>query len=298
MARALKLLIAVTAAAATLTASYTTAAAEQTFSATQLAEVKASLDDDPELLVPGTAWHVDHEAGRVLVTYYNNVTGTQLAEFTERLKRYGDAVQVVRVDDELLPAASEINGGNEILVGNSPCSLGFNTVSPAGTFYFLTAGHCGHVGDVVRDKDGNPIGTVIVAKYGTDDYAVVKYNGTSILKYGRADLWDGRYQDITTSREAKLGEKVCRSGKTTHLKCGLVKDLHATVTYRDGTRLHDLIASSACAQPGDSGGPVWHGTAGLGLHSGGPGQCPLPTGANTYVMKLPRVLARHGVNVY
>ena len=51
-----------------------------------------------------------------------------------------------------------------------------------------------------------------------------------------------------------------------------------------------------CAQPGDSGGPLFAGTAALGLTSGGSGNCTV--GGTTFYQPVTEALAVYGVNVY
>ncbi|MGH3369776.1 MAG: S1 family peptidase, partial [Nocardioidaceae bacterium] len=102
-------------------------------------------------------------------------------------------------------------------------------------------------------------------------------------------------QDITTAADAYVGEPVKRSGSTTGLRSGSVTGLNATVNYAEGT-VYGLIKTNVCAEGGDSGGALFHGTRALGLTSGGSGNC--TTGGTTFFQPVKEVLSRYSVSVY
>ncbi len=77
-------------------------------------------------------------------------------------------------------------------------------------------------------------------------------------------------QDITRAANAYVGENVRRSGSTTGVRGGYVQALNATVRYAEGS-VYGLIQTNVCAEPGDSGGSLFDGTAAIGLTSGGSG---------------------------
>jgi hypothetical protein len=57
-----------------------------------------------------------------------------------------------------------------------------------------------------------------------------------------------------------------------------------------------LIRTTVCAEPGDSGGPLFSGTTALGLTSGGNGDC--RSGGTTFFQPVTEPLRVFGVNVY
>lgn len=71
-----------------------------------------------------------------------------------------------------------------------------------------------------------------------------------------------------------------RRGSTTGVHTGTVTALNVTVHYQSGGTVRGLIQTNVCAEPGDSGGPLYDGTAALGLTSGGSGNC-TPAGRRT-----------------
>ncbi|CAM5294681.1 Streptogrisin D OS=Streptomyces griseomycini OX=66895 GN=FHS37_005480 PE=3 SV=1 [Streptomyces griseomycini] len=65
---------------------------------------------------------------------------------------------------------------------------------------------------------------------------------------------------IARAAEATVGQEVFRMGSTTGLADGQVLGLNATVNYPEGT-VTGLIQTDVCAEPGDSGGSMFTGTA-------------------------------------
>jgi streptogrisin B len=51
-----------------------------------------------------------------------------------------------------------------------------------------------------------------------------------------------------------------------------------------------------CAEPGDSGGPLYAGTVAYGLTSGGSGNC--SSGGTTFFQPVVEALNAYGVNVF
>jgi streptogrisin B len=57
-----------------------------------------------------------------------------------------------------------------------------------------------------------------------------------------------------------------------------------------------MIQTTVCAEPGDSGGPMYDGTKALGITSGGSGDC--RTGGTTFFQPVPEAASAYGVTVY
>ncbi|URN14439.1 S1 family peptidase [Streptomyces radiopugnans] len=75
---------------------------------------------------------------------------------------------------------------------------------------------------------------------------------------------------------------------------GTVTGLNATVNYPQG-RVHGLIRTNVCAQPGDSGGALFAGGVAIGLTSGGNGDC--SSGGTTFFQPVTEVLDKFGLTV-
>lgn len=86
-----------------------------------------------------------------------------------------------------------------------------------------------------------------------------------------------------------------RSGSTTGLRSGRATALDQTVRYAEGT-VAGLIRTTVCAEPGDSGGPLFSGGTALGLTSGGSGDCVI--GGTTFFQPVIEALNAYGVSIY
>lgn len=130
--RTTQLLAAVSAIAASLYAVPVAGAAVPSSPAAQLSAANAAVERSG---VKGIAWYTDAASGKVVVTADSTVSAAEVAALKH------DAVKVNRTSGVFTPLVS---AGDAIYGGRYRCSLGFNVVK-GGTYYFLTAGHCGKV---------------------------------------------------------------------------------------------------------------------------------------------------------
>ncbi len=70
--------------------------------------------------------------------------------------------------------------------------------------------------------------------------------------------------------------------------------LNATVNYPEGT-VTGLIETNVCAEPGDSGGPMFADGVALGVTSGGSGDC--TAGGTTFFQPVTKALTELGVKL-
>ncbi len=242
--------------------------------------------------IPGTAWAIDPTTDQVLISLDQTVTGAKQARITAVAARFGDAARIERVAGTF---SKRLAGGDAIYGGGYRCSLGFN-VRSGSTYYFLTAGHCGNVASTWYSNSSQTtvLGNTAGSSFPGNDYAIVRYTNGSVPP-GTVDLYNGSSQDITSAGNAYVGEAVKRSGSTSHVHSGTVQQLNATVNYAEGT-VTGLIRTNVCAEPGDSGGPLFAGSVALGLTSGGSGNC--TSGGTTYFQPVTEPLSAYGVSVY
>jgi streptogrisin D len=237
--------------------------------------------------IPGTAWAVDPVTNQVLVSIDPTVTGAKLATLNATLARLGDSVRVEHVTSAFALTAS---GGDAIYSGGSRCSLGFNVRSGT-TYSFVTAGHCGNIGTTWSSNSSGSavLGTRTGTSFPGNDYAIIRYTaaGTPPGTVGSVD--------ITGAANPVVNQTVTRRGSTTGIRSGRVTALNATVNYSQGA-VTGMIRTTVCAQPGDSGGPLYAGGTALGLTSGGSGNC--TSGGVTYFQPVVEALNRYGVSVY
>ncbi|MEX2985184.1 S1 family peptidase [Streptomyces sp. C36] len=255
----------------------------------RLESARATLDE--RVAIPGTAWVTDPRAGRVVVTADPTVTGAKLAKLNEAVAGLGEAVTIRRTSTRL---TRFIAGGDAVWGPNARCSLGFPVKRAGKPDGFLTAGHCGNaVTTWSATRGGPPIARTEASTFPGADHAVAAY--TAAVDHPSAvSLYDGTSQPITGAGPAALDEAVRRSGSTTGVHAGKVTGLNATVNYPEG-QVRGLIKTNVCAQPGDSGGPLFDGPKALGLLSGGSGDCVL--GGETYYQPVQAALAAYGATL-
>jgi streptogrisin D len=239
--------------------------------------------------IPGTAWAVDPRTGQMVVTADTTVTGDTWDTLETTVRTLGDGVARLQRSPGELRLFAE--GGDAVFAGNGRCSLGFNVTTQDGSPGFLTAGHCGVIADQWSDQQGGaPIGTVEEAVFpGEGDFALLSYDDPASDVQSVVDIGDNRFVTIDRAADAEIGLAVFRMGSTTGLFDGQVTGLEATVNYPEGT-VTGLIQTTVCAEPGDSGGPLFtEDGAAIGLTSGGSGDCTV--GGVTFFQPVTTALA-------
>ncbi|MGW6510751.1 S1 family peptidase, partial [Streptomyces niveus] len=245
--------------------------------------------------IPGTAWAVDPRTNQVIVTADTTVTGERWDTLESTVRSLGDGVaRIQKSAGEFKPF---LEGGDAIFGGGARCSLGFNVTTQDGTPGFLTAGHCGVAAEQWSEaQNGAPVGTVQAATFpGDGDFALLTYDDPATDAPSEVDLGNGQTLPIGQAGEAAVGLDVVRMGSTTGLADGSVTGLNATVNYAEGS-VSGLIQTNVCAEPGDSGGPLFtaDGTA-IGLTSGGSGDC--TSGGETFFQPVTTALAAVGAEI-
>ncbi|MEU9119927.1 S1 family peptidase [Streptomyces sp. NPDC048506] len=255
------------------------------YSLTSLDAARATLKE--QAAIPGTTWAMDPRINKVVIVADPTVQGKNLDQLRKVATSLGDRATLTHATTELRPL---IAGGDAIWGGTARCSLGFNVIK-GGQPYFLTAGHCGKA---VQNWSGNQGGTDVAVTDGAtfpgDDFSLVKYTAADVVHPSAVDLY-GSAQPITKAAEPIVGQKVRRSGSTTHVHNGEVIALDVTANYQQGP-VDGLIQTSICAEPGDSGGPLFDGGTALGLTSGGRGNCTL--GGETFYQTVREALEKSG----
>ena len=255
-----------------------------TRSTAQLERLQARLDR----AVTGTAWSIDPIGNQVLVQVDPTVTGRALADLRSGVAASAGAARIEYLPSKLTML---ISGGDAIYGSQFRCSLGFN-VRSGSTNFFLTAGHCTDLAvewfanATHTTKLGDRTGT----SFPNNDYGIVRYTNTSITISGTAGS-----QDIVSAGNAFVGQAVTRRGSTTGVRTGTVTALNVTVRYPEGV-VRQMIGTNVCAEPGDSGGPLYAGTVALGLTSGGSGNC--QSGGQTFFQPVTEALNKFKVAVF
>jgi hypothetical protein len=261
------------------------------FSGEDLRSAARTLRSAPR--VAGTSWAVDPASNEVVVRADSTVSKKDWSSLTDLAETIGGSVRMERVEGTY---TMRLNGAQPIFGTGGRCSIGFN-VTDGDRDYMLTAGHCGPAGSVwFSDNEGRQeIGRTTETNFPGSDYSLVQYlqdapsNKTNIVSVG-----DGRGVRITSVGEAAVGQRVFRSGSTSGFRNGEVTGLDATVNYPEGT-VSGLIETTVCAEPGDSGGPLFSEGVALGVTSGGNGDC--EKGGTTFFQPLSDTLDDLGVRL-
>jgi streptogrisin B len=242
----------------------------------------------------GTAWGVDTVANQVLVTVDSSVTGARLASVEAAVASLDGAARLEYTSGTF---RLEITGGDAIYGSKYRCSLGFN-VKKSGAYYFLTAGHCGKVEPKwwTSSSHSTFLGNTTGYTFPGKDYAIVQYASAYVSSSSMDKTGKVGSQDITSAANAYVNEPVSRRGSTTGIHTGKVTALNVTVHYLGAGTVRGLTQTNVCAEPGDSGGPFYNGTIGLGLTSGGSGDC--KKGGTTFFQPLPAALSAYGASIY
>jgi streptogrisin B len=244
----------------------------------------------PVVALIGTAWTPDPATGRMTVTVDDTVDGRGLSGLRARLA--GTGAEIRREPGTL---TTLIAGGQAIYGGGGRCSLGVN-VHSGSTSYFVTAGHCANFATTwYADSAGTAVlGVSTASSFPANDYGLIRYTST-VAHPSEVFTYPGTVTILRAGGPA-VGMAVCRSGAVTGVQCGVVTGLNSTVNYADGV-VTGLIRTNICAEPGDSGGPLYVPATGtvLGILSGGSGSC--TTGGTSYYQPINEVLAAYAVTL-
>ncbi|AEM86194.1 S1 family peptidase [Streptomyces violaceusniger] len=267
-------------------AAYAGSDGARTFSA---AEAKSASDAVLKADVAGTAWYVDKATNKLHVTADSTVSQSEIAKIKNTAGASAHAIEVKRTSGKIQKL---ISGGDAIYADSWRCSLGFNVRNSSGANYFVTAGHCTDGAGTWWSNSGHSttIGPTAGSSFPTNDYGLVRYSG-SATPQGTVGS-----QDITSAANPTVGQTVTRRGSTTGIHSGQVTALNATVNYGNGDIVYGMIQTTVCAEPGDSGGPLYAGSTALGLTSGGSGNC--TSGGTTFFQPVVEALNAYGVSVY
>ncbi|WP_404960886.1 S1 family peptidase [Streptomyces sp. 147326] len=256
------------------------------FSADRLASASASV---LRANVGGTAWHTDPATGTLVITADSTVSAAAIDRIKREAGADAGALRIERTPGKLTKLAS---GGDAIYANSWRCSLGFNVRSGA-NYYALTAGHCTDGAGTwwTNSARTTVLGTTTGSSFPTNDYGLIKYASNTPVPPGTVGS-----QDITSAVNATVNMSVTRRGSTTGIHSGRVTGLNATVNYGGGDIVYGMIRTNVCAEPGDSGGPLYSGTRAVGLTSGGSGNC--SSGGTTFFQPVVEALNAYGVSVY
>ena len=242
-----------------------------------------------------TSWYVDVVTNSVVLVVDRGRMGPAAERFVAAARRSAD-VRVVDRAEAPRPAYNVV-GGNAYYIGNSRCSIGFSARTSGGGKRFLTAGHCTAGGGAVYGANRVRMGSASGSTFGpAGDYGKVSVTSDSWRLRPWVNLYDGRALVVRNANPASVGQSVCRSGSTSGWRCGEIKAKNVTVNY-PGRTVGGLVRSSACAAPGDSGGPFVHADRAQGLTSGITSQCGSGGQTDSFYQPVREALNAYNLNL-
>ena len=261
--------------------------------------LKAALD---ELAGEGKAgraqfWYVDQEVGKVSISVLDGPPDPVTRAFLATAFPGEAVVSTVAVPVEPMvgripagrvkahaPAGGTLYAGESIEMTwgdtGSVCTSGFNRTDGDGQQVTLTAGHCGNgvVGNGWHLTGGDTFGYVKESHFPESDWSSIRPATDSTWSFPSAVKQAGGLplQPISGFGSATVGMNLCMTGQTSGTTCGKVTATGVTVNYRRGV-VYGTVKTTVPAAAGDSGGPVYSGSTGVGLLSGGPESGGSPT---------------------
>ncbi|MFC9426793.1 S1 family peptidase [Streptomyces sp. NPDC056987] len=249
--------------------------------------IDAFADDAPAGV---SSWRVDTRTNQVVVDVVaSRKNDNDVRAFVAQAREAGPVTVAETAEAPSTFAAGTV-GGDPYYTGNVRCSIGFSVHGG-----FVTAGHCGSTGAQVRGWDNSYIGNFQGSTFPGNDYAWVNVGSgwwTVPVVLGWGTVSD---QLVRGSNEAPIGASICRSGSTTHWRCGNVQAKNVTVNYSQGA-VYSMTQTSVCAEGGDSGGSYISGDQAQGVTSGGSGNC--TSGGTTFFQPLKPILNRYGLTLH
>ncbi|GAA4239266.1 hypothetical protein GCM10022254_58680 [Actinomadura meridiana] len=151
--------------------------------------------------------------------------------------------------------------------------------------HVVTAGHCTNIGATWTTRDGQTVGTRQASSFPGNDYGTIR--GAGQVQLDNAQL--------TQVGRPAVGAQVTKKGSTTGTTSGRLVGYDRTVNYQEGA-VTGMIETTACTQPGDSGGSLQSGSTAVGITSGGTtGSC--TANYQSYFQPLDEALQSQGLTL-
>lgn len=218
-----------------------------------LSAVKTNLDKQFSG-TKNTSWGIDTANDQVVVTISDATPAAGANRLASVVKSLGAQARVERTRG---PLELFVRGGDAIQNDQGRCSDGFN-VKQGGKLMVLTAGHCTALGGTWSPMNG----TVAKSDAAPADSGLI----TNPSGDGPSEVNTG--QKISSVGDAKVGEKLKKTGSTTSTTDGSISAVDQSVNFDVGVINH-LFKTDVHSDHGDSGGPGYDGSAALGTLTGG-----------------------------
>ncbi|MFI0485704.1 S1 family peptidase [Actinomadura sp. 9N215] len=248
-----------------------------------LTDAKKSLDRHAgTAAATGLTWGVDIMSNSVVVTVPKADNDAATKAFVKRAQAMSKTVRIQRVDGSPQLA---LGPGDAIHTSGSRCSVSAIGVA-GGTEYVMTAGHCTAIGATWTTAGGQTVGTRQLNSFPGNDYG-------SLRSAGQVQLSNA---NLTEVGRPAVGSPIQKKGSTTGTTSGTIRGYDRTVNYQQGA-VTQLVATSACAQPGDSGGSLQGGNVAIAITSGISSQNCNAGGFESFFQPLDEALQAQGATL-
>ncbi len=249
----------------------------------QLNETKADLDELARSSgTIGLSWGVNADTKTVVVSVPKSDNDQATKAFMSRIRAMGEEVRIKRV-----PAAPRLTlgPGDAILTGAGRCSASVIGTNGSQNFV-ITAGHCTNIGSSWTTSSGESIGSTVLSSFPGDDYGLIQVTNPSLPLSNNG---------LTQVGSPPENSAIQKAGSTTGVTSGTLVGYGRTVNYAEGT-VFDMIETTACVQPGDSGGSLYQGSTAIGITTGGTvGGC--GAGFQSFFQPVGEALAAGGLSL-
>ncbi|TDD87535.1 S1 family peptidase [Actinomadura rubrisoli] len=229
----------------------------------------------------GMSWGVDVITNAVVVNVPKDDNDAATKAFVKRARSISPTVEIKRVAG---PARLALGPGDAITTSGSRCSISAFAVSGS-TEYVVTAGHCTAIG-ATWSAGGQVLGTRQASSFPGNDYGTLRKTGSQQTSNA----------NLTTVGRPAVGTQIQKKGSTTGTTSGTIRAYGRTVNYQQGA-VTDLIATTACAQPGDSGGSLQGGSVAIGITSGISSSSCSGSGFESYFQPLDEALQSQNITL-
>jgi streptogrisin C len=243
------------------------------------------------------AWYVDAQINALVLEVDAAASDDRSRRFVHEVQTEAAVpVRVVQSGGAPTPVYNVV-GGDAFYIGDSRCSIGFSARTASGGKAFVTAGHCTAGGGAVYGANRVRMGSASGSTFGNGgDYGKVSISSDEWTLRPWVNLYDGRALVVEGSQAASVNAAVCRSGSTSGWRCGTISAKNVTVNY-PGHTVTGLVKTSACAAPGDSGGPFMHNGQGQGMTSGINNPCGSSGATDTFYQPLNEALNAYNLRL-
>lgn len=206
-----------------------------------------------------------------LMVYVNGDISSQKAASRainqfENFKSSPSMIEVIQERSDFSTHSTAITGGGALNGPSGSCTAAF-TVTKGNLAGVATANHCSAIGSSLFYQ--NNLSYFYEGNLATQgDAGWFMFPNTTAITNKIIYNSSGSVMSITSSGNPAVGTSVCRFGKTTGYKCGVIGTGSLCLTLGAGTSCNYATITPGTNDQGDSGGPVFSASKAVGTTTG------------------------------